>query len=132
MVKISSAKVWQKITQQVNANCSALKTNAMVTKGRVQLKVLVVFTTKQGSRKSEIGWELAKSGFHVRCQNHYKIYILVVFPLFISFNVVLCISFGLLDKFGWRYIFPVAQFGQQTIIVPFPKVANKSYLLNLM
>ena len=42
------------------------------------------------------------------CQNHKKIYILLVFPLFISFTVVLCIFFWLLDQFGWQYIFPVA------------------------
>ena len=45
------------------------------------------------------------------CQNHKKIYILVVFQLFIFFTMVLCIFFVILNQFSWQYIFQVAQFG---------------------
>ena len=39
---------------------------------QIGAKDLIVFSTHQGSKKSKIGWELTKSGCHVRSQELLK------------------------------------------------------------
>ena len=63
-------------------------------------------------------------------QNYLKIYIFVVFKLIIPITVLFMHFFGLLDQFGWKLQFLVANIGWWTLIseaisTGYPKVAAK-------
>ena len=72
----------------------------------------------QGSRKSKIGWELTKSGCHVRSPELFKNkkHIIVGFKQIIPITRVFVHFWGLLDQFGWQPPFPLAHFGWWTLI----------------
>ena len=80
----------------------------------LQRKIVIIKCTtyKQGSTQSKIGWELTKSGCHMRSNIfHQKSYVYVDVKLFIPITLGFCTFLGLSDKFGSQPLSMVANFG---------------------
>ena len=74
-------------------------------------------TVGQGSKKFKIGWELTKSGCHVKSPELSKESYICSFSTYYPFYRGFYAFFGFfLEQFGWQPPFPVAHFGWWRLI----------------
>ena len=109
-------KVWSVLC---SGYCEIFTVQCKIPIFSLQRNIVIIkcITYKQGSTQSKIGWELSKSGCHMRSNNfHQKSHVYVDVKLFIPITLGFCTFLGLSDKFGSQPLSLVANFGCQPLI----------------